>query len=372
MTRRHVHVRRGAGSVARGGCADAHLGEGGFTLVDLLVATAVALVTLAVVSTALPPVLDAVETVPEAVDLQQRARATESALATVVSAAGAGGGLLGEGPLSHAVPAVWPRRLLTSADPPGTAWADRLSVLRVELWAAQAPLASAIPAGSTAVSISWHPACGADPSCGFRRGTLVIVYSRTGAMVIASLAAVQGLVLTLGTAPDQDIGVPAVIAELSAQSVIFDAVRRQVRRSDGQAPTQPVTDDVVGVGVRYYGGAAPPRWPAVPGVETCAVAADGTPKLGLLGPVPGPPIELTLADLTDGPWCGTGEWRFDADLLRVRAVRLALRLQATSPGVRGLAPQWFAIPGQSRRPGREVRDVELDVFVTPPNLAWSQ
>jgi hypothetical protein len=347
-------------------------GERGFTLVDMLVATGVAIATLAIVSTALPPVLDVVAAMPEGTDLQQRARGTEQALVTLVSTAGAGSGLLGEGPLTHSVPAVWPRRLLTSADPPATAWADRVSLLRVELWAPQAPVATTVPAGSTAVTITWHPACGTDPTCGFRRGALVIVYSRTGAMVISSLAAVQGLLLTLVTAPDQDIGVPAVIAELSAHAMTFDAVRRQVRRSDGQAPSQPVTDDVVSFGVRYYGDAAAPRWPAVPGGETCTVAADGTAKLGLLGPVPGPPVELTIADFLDGPWCGTGEWRYDADLLRVRAVRLAVRLQATSPAVRGLAPRWFAIPGQSRRIGREVRDVELDVFVTAPNLAWSQ
>lgn len=347
-------------------------GERGFTLADLLVATAVALATLAIVSTALPPVLDIVQTMPEGTDVQQRARVTEQALAALVSTAGAGSGLLGEGPLAQAVPAMWPRRLLTSADPPATAWADRLSVLRVEMWAAQAPVANPVPAGSTAVAITWHPACGTDPTCGFRRGALVILYSRTGAMVISSLAAVQGLLLTLGTAPDQDIGVPAVIAELSVHAVTFDAGRRQVRRSDGHAPSQPVTDDVVGLGVRYYGNAGSPRWPAVPGVETCAVMADGTPKHGLLGPVPGPPVELTIADFLDGPWCGTGAWRYDADLLRVTAVRLAVRLQATSPSVRGLAPKWFAIPGQSRRVGREVRDVELDVFITAPNLAWTQ
>ena len=66
--------------------------------------------------------------------------------------------------------------------------------LHVEARAAQAPLASAVPAGSLVVPLTWHPACGTHPSCGFRRGDLVIVYSRTGAMVISTLAAVQGLV----------------------------------------------------------------------------------------------------------------------------------------------------------------------------------
>ena len=346
--------------------------RGGTTLLDLLVATGVALATLAIVSTALPPVLDVARVVPEATDLQQRARATEIVVSGLLANAGAGADLVGDGPLPRAVPAVLPRRVLFAADPPDTAWGDRLSMVQVEARAAQAPVAAAIAAGSALVPVAWHPACGTHPSCGFRRGDLVIVYARTGAMVIAGLADVQGLLLTLSTPPDQPIGLPAVAAAISVRTVSFDAARRQLRRADDAAATQPLTDDVVGVRVRYYGSAAAPRWPSLPGSDTCAVAADGTPRLGLLGPVPGPPVELTIADFTDGPWCGTGAWRFDADLLRVRAVRMALRLQATSPAVRGGAGAWFALPGQARRRGQEVRDVELDMFVTAPNLAWAQ
>lgn len=370
MTRRRAALGRSL-SPARLGAARRDAWDSGFTLVDLLVATAVALATLAVVSAALPPVLDAVQTVPEATDTQQRARATEATLSALVARAGAGASLMGEGPLAQAIPAVWPRRLLGSADPPGTAWADRLSLLHVEMWAAQAPLSSAVAAGSTSVSLTWHPACGTHVSCGFRRGDPVVVYSRSGAMTIGSLAAVHGLLLTLDSPPDQTITLPAVVAVLAATAVSFDPTRRQLRRIDGTAPSQPVTDEVVSLRVRYYGTAAAPRWPALPGIETCAVAADGTPKLGLLGPVPGPPTELTVADFIDGPWCGAGDWRFDADLLRVSAVRLAVRLQATSPAVRGLSPLWFALPGQARRIGREVRDVELDVFAAAPALAWA-
>ena len=164
----------------------------GVALLELLIATCVALTTLAIVSTALPPVLDVVRAVPEATDLQQRARGTEAVLVDLVGNAGAGADLIGEGPLTHAVPAMIPRRVLGSADPAGTAWADRLSLMHVEARAAQAPLASAVPAGSLVVPLAWHPACGTHPSCGFHRGDLVIVYSRTGAMVISTLAAVAG------------------------------------------------------------------------------------------------------------------------------------------------------------------------------------
>lgn len=348
------------------------LARDGVALLELLVATCVALVTLAVVSTALPPVLDVMRVVPEATDLQQRARVTEAVIEGLIRNAGAGADLLGEGPLTRAVPGLLPRRILGAADPPDTAWADRMSLLRVEARAAQAPVAAAVPAGSTAVIASWHPACGTHPSCGFRRDDLVLVYSRTGAMVVAPLAAVQGLLLTLATPPDQPLDLPAIVVAISVRTLSLDALRSQLRRADDGSSAQPVTDDVIGMRFRYYGSAAAPRWPAIAGFETCAVAADGAPRLGLLGPVPGPPVELSMADFVDGPWCGAGTWRFDADLLRVRAVRVGLRLQAASQAVRGLSPLWFGRPGRAVRPGQEVRDVELDTFVTVPNLAWGQ
>ncbi len=345
---------------------------GGAALLDLLVATGVALAVLAVVSASLPPVLDVVRAVPEATDLQQRARATEVILGGLLRNAGAGADLLGVGPLSRAVPGVIPRRVLGSADPAGTAWADRLSLLRAEVRAAQAPVAAAVPAGSDSVPLIWHPACGMHVSCGFRRGDVVLVSARSGAMTIASLADVTGLVLTLAAPTDQTLDLPATAAVVRVHTLSLDPGRRQLRLADTAAPAQPLTDEVVGFAVRYYGSPAAPRWPAIAGAETCTVAADGTPRLPRLGPVPGPPVELSVAELADGPWCGSGAWRFDADLMRIRAARFAIRLQAGSAGVRGVAPQWFARPGLARRPGEEVRDVQLDTFITIPNLAWTQ
>lgn len=343
----------------------------GVALIELLVATAIALAVLALVATTLPPVLDVVGSVPEATDLEQRARTTEVILEGLVRNAGAGADLLG-GPLPLAVPGLLPRRVLASADPAGTAWADRLSMLRVDARAAQAPVASFVPPGSVTLPLAWHPACGTHVSCGFRRGDLLLVYARSGAMTITTVTDVTGLVLTLATPPDQAIDLPAVAAVVRVHTVSLDLGRRQLRLADAAATAQPLTDEVVGFRARYYGTPAAPRWPAIVGADTCAVAADGTPRLPLLGPMPGPPVELTLGELADGPWCGAGTWRFDADLMRIRAVRLGVRLQAGAAGVRGVAPEWFARPGQARRPGQEVRDVELDAFITAPNLSWAQ
>lgn len=342
----------------------------GVTLPELLIALLVASLVLATVVAALVPTLDVVQAVPEAADLEQRARGAERVIGDAVRSAGAGADLLGLGPLTRFVPAVWPLRLGMSVhDTSGTAFGDRLTLLHSSSGAAQAPLAAPMSVGNSVVSIAWHPACGVDPSCGFRRGDEVVVFNANGDMDLAIVSAATGTTLIRTTPAARSVNLPAQVLAVSADVWFFDGVRRQLRRADARTFNQPVIDDVVAMSVRHYGSPAPPRWPSVPGSQTCVVNADGTPRLGLLGPVPGPLVELALSDLTDGPWCGGDPWLFDADLMRVRAVRVTLRLQAFSPSVRGLSLDWFTHPGSARRPGQQVRDLDVEVFVSPPNLA---
>ena len=48
-----------------------------------------------------------------------------------------------------------------------------------------------------------------------------------------------------------------------------------------------------------------------------------------LAPDTGPWVELTTTMLSDGPWCGRTPWRFDADLFRLRLLRVTLGLDAS-------------------------------------------
>jgi hypothetical protein len=43
---------------------------------------------------------------------------------------------------------------------------------------------------------------------------------------------------------------------------------------------------------------------------------------------------IALAALGDGPWLGAGSSMFDADLLRVRSVRVAITARASDPDLR--------------------------------------
>jgi hypothetical protein len=97
-----------------------------------------------------------------------------------------------------------------------------------------------------------------------------------------------------------------------------------------------------------------------------------TPRLASLG-VGGSLVLLTQQQLTDGPWCpnATNSNRFDADLLRIRKVRVTLRLQTGNSTLRGsLLDGTQAIwtnPGTGKGT-RLVPDQQIKFDVSPRNM----
>ena len=81
-------------------------------------------------------------------------------------------------------------------------------------------------------------------------------------------------------------------------------------------------------------------------------------------------VLLTDAQLTDGPWCPDGARadRFDADLLRIRKVRVDLRVQSALASLRGPAGILFTRAGTSSSSQRYVPDQEVRFDITPRNL----
>jgi hypothetical protein len=169
----------------------------------------------------------------------------------------------------------------------------------------------------------------------------------------------------------------------------------QLMRYDGSESTLPVLDDVVGLGFEYFGDPQPPRalnppgdpamavtyGPAPPPLttddaadawgpgENCTFAAAGGAQMSRLPSLPGTaPVALGSALLTDGPWCpdAASADRFDADLLRVRLIRVRLRLQAPRP-FRGPAGVLFMNPGTAADARRYVPDQEIRVDASPRN-----
>jgi len=118
--------------------------------------------------------------------------------------------------------------------------------------------------------------------------------------------------------------------------------------------------------------------------ENCVFTLAGAGQTGRLtdwsaGTSPAALVPIPYARLNDGPWCpgltsGAGaplSNRFDADLLRVRLVRVTLRVQVGSDALRGSNPVTqllFANPGRAQRAERLVPDQEIRFDVAPPNM----
>jgi hypothetical protein len=169
----------------------------------------------------------------------------------------------------------------------------------------------------------------------------------------------------------------------------------QLMQYDGHASDQPAVEDVIALRVEYFGDAEPPvasitergdvrvTYGAVPpplsvddpgdswgAGENCTIANAGgqyTARLQTIGP-PGITL-LSPAVLVDGPWCpdASHAFRFDADLLRVRRVRVHVRLQASRP-FRGLAGSLFTNGGSAGDPWRYVPDEAVTLDIAPRNV----
>jgi len=168
----------------------------------------------------------------------------------------------------------------------------------------------------------------------------------------------------------------------------------QLMHSDGSAsPDVPVLDHVVGLSFQYEGeprapiitstgdtsyGPAPPdsstRPTAYPAGENCAFRLDETSGMAVsrLPPLSAETAltSLTAAMLTDGPWCPdeANANRWDADLLRIRKVSVAVRIEAAPAALRGPASALFANGGTSRDVNRWVPDQEIRFQVSPRNM----
>jgi hypothetical protein len=242
--------------------------------------------------------------------------------------------------------------------------------------------------------------------CGFTVGMRVILFDARGAFDLATVTEVAGARVRVQHAgalsSTYDGG--AVMAEVVASTYLARADAAtgalQLVRYDGFRTERPLVDNVVDVRFDYFGDPAPPRAlpppapadpsrdattygpsPPPPGVddvrdlwgpgENCVFARAGEPvaRLDRLAATPAP-VPLAAATLTDGPWCpdGTQAARYDADLLRVRRVRLRLRVQVAVAAMRGPAGILFARGGTSTSPEFFAPDQQVTLDVTPRNL----
>jgi hypothetical protein len=140
-----------------------------------------------------------------------------------------------------------------------------------------------------------------------------------------------------------------VVAAVDVRALFYDSGRRQLRLLT-PGSDQPLADDILGFDVEWSGDPRAPRGPRPPpGEASCVVGADGNPALPDLDAGGRPWIVLAPSMLSDGPWCGSAPWRFDADLFRVRLIRVRVRVEPAGPGdAHGTAPETMSFEVAAR------------------------
>ena len=198
---------------------------------------------------------------------------------------------------------------------------------------------------------------GRSTPCGFRRDTVILVSDRTGRTDLLQVDRVDaGRVwfrMPIAASGMPSFGTGASLVPAVVHSYHLDMSRAQLRYRRDWGAEVPVLDNVVGVRFRYF-GVSDVSWSAAqdPDGEARCVLRETPDALGSEART----VELARETLSDGPWCG-GHSSFDADLLRLRSVRVELRLDASRPGLRGARPNVFARPGYATDPHRWLSDL---------------
>lgn len=372
----------------------------GLTLVELLVALAVGTLAITALALVSSGVVAAFDVDGETADQQQRARAGLATLLDDVVHAGGGFPAARELTPGWGAPAVVPDRARAGAWAIGAA-PSVVTTIAGRRSAAHAALAQPAPAGSSRLTLAPPPYC-ATPQCGFGVGDDVLVLGADGRMALAAVVAVA-LPLALDVAPPLadtfQIGAPVSAVAVATYGTRADAATGllQLTRAHGGGPATAIVDYVRGFDVDWQleghppivlvapdgteeiatGGPRPPPPhlpgdPAWPPGENCAFtrsAADAAePRLGVLGT---DAVAVPVATLANGPWCpsAAAATRWDADLARVAALRLTLRVAVAAAHLRSPGT---VLAGPLRSTSRLVPDLTVTTVVRRGQRGWGR
>jgi type II secretory pathway pseudopilin PulG len=356
--------------------------DAGYTLVELLISTAIMLTVTGTIFSLVNPAQGTSQVQPEVADMQQRMRVAGDMIYKDLLMAGAGpyqGAAAGS--LSKYFAPILPYRTgRVNPDPPEVLYRDdAISLVYVPNTSAQTTISTPMPNVSAEIKVNAQLGCPVgDPMCGFNEGMSLLIFDDTGTWDSFDVTQVQESALHLQHRGQQfnkayDSG--ANIAQAEWHTYYFDAATNRLMHYDGLNTDTPLVDNVVGVTFTYYGDPDPPMAPKPkPGFENCVIDVNGDPKLAVLSANDQSLVELDPAILKDGlpELCGANSNVFDPDLYRVRKVRVSIRVQAANEVLRGSNPLLFRNAGRARVGGSFVPDYEMVFEVTPRNLNLSR
>jgi prepilin-type N-terminal cleavage/methylation domain-containing protein len=384
--------------------------DAGFSLVELLLASAIGLLLVATALVLTSQAEGTFKAQPEAADMQQRLRVAIDAVTKDLMMAGAGmDGGAAAGPLDRFFAPVLPYRIgAWQPGEPGSFDTRVISIVFVPEGAPQTTTMDSLLGATSDVRIRLGAGCPVtDTLCGFREGMGVVLFDDSGAHDVFTVRAAAGQTLSLelrGTQLSRAYSAGAYIAQVSVDTYYLKSDPPsgafQLAHYDGFRSDMPVTDQVVDLGFEYYGEPRPPAivralseadgpwttygpkppeaevddprdaWPAGENCVFALIEGSHVPRLADLNAGADGLVRLDPAILRDGPWCPDAGMpgRFDADLLRVRKIVVTMRVQVASSALRGPAGVLFARGGTSKGGERFVPDQEIRFDVAPRNL----
>ena len=388
--------------------------ERGFTVVEMLIATTIMMTVTGAIFSILDPAQGMFKAQPEVSDMQQRMRVGVDTLSKDLIMAGAGSYAgSSAGALYNFFAPVLPYRSGdTTPDAPGSFFDNKVSILYVPPTPSQTSIRDNMPNTASQLKVNAQANCPPDQQnalCGFKEGMRVVIFDQSGAFDPITITSVQDAALHIGYDGELSVAYSAgsKITQIATHTYYLkeDAGTNtyQLMHYDGYQTDLPVVDNVVKLKFEYFGDPAPPQllpnvcltadckgpWttygpkPPALGVnnasdtwgagENCTfqvVNGQHAPRLATLAAGVGQ-VKLNSTIFTDNtPMCpdGTKSERFDADLLRIRRVRISLRVQAALASLRGPAGLLFIRGGSSTTAERYVPDQELQFDVTPRNM----
>ncbi len=313
---------------------------------------------------------------PEVADMQQRSRVGSETLFKELVMAGAGPY---QGPVRGALvnffAPILPRRTgRTAPDQPTTFRTDAITLAYLPNSYSQTTISASMPPNSAELKVNDQLNCPhGEALCGFTEGMEVIIFDDTGHFDTFTITQVQdaaGHLQHRGQDLNYTYDAGSSVTQIESNTYYLDRNTNKLMRDDGGGTIVPLVDNVVDLRFDYYGDINPPLLPKPPaGVANCLYDAAGNyAGLPVLAPNDGSLAILTAAQLTDGPWCGSGTNQFDADLLRIRKVRVTYRVQSANAALRGSDPALFKNPGQAQGGERFIPDYTVMFDVSPRNL----
>jgi|GEM_PF-2034427 len=391
--------------------------EAGFSLVEMMVATAILLAVTGGIFSLLNPSQGTYRAQPEVSDMQQRLRVAVDSLQRDLIMAGAGtysGSAVGA--LGNFFAPILPHTVGTmvpgSPDNPNP---SAITIMYVPPTAAQSTISTDMPNESAELKVTAMAGCPqGEELCGFEIGDRALIFNAEGAYDIFTVTQVQDDALHLQHRDNRfttTYVASSYITKIASHTYYLNRDERRLYHYDGYQTNLPVVDNVVDLRFEYFGEPMPPalRKPLTDTVGPWTTYGPKPPKLGdditsddwpagenctfklsgglqvprmedwLNGAPPGTLVPISYDELKDGPWCPgmtTDKGaelpnRYDADMLRVRKVRVTLRVQVGSDSLRGGNPPGrtlFVNPGSSRRGETYVPDQEIRFEVTPRNM----